>query len=158
MRGGDRDGTPEGSEVANLGVGQRPVVMVTYPHMLAADAEIWSRFLKRFGHRLKEVWYDVHVGTPTVPGGAEDQVAARIAAGITRKRIDVVARVGGGWWVVEVKPRVNTTALGQVLTYKRLAAKEYYLAGEVWGVIVAAELDVDLLEGVDELNVGVFTV
>ncbi|MBA7714213.1 hypothetical protein ES703_123230 [subsurface metagenome] len=100
-----------------LGVSQKPVVMPTYPHMLAEDTAVWTKYLQSPLVPIKELWYDVHVGKGIrlEPGASEmDQ---RIAAGITRKRIDVVCRVGGGFWVVEVKPRANMVALGQVISY-----------------------------------------
>jgi hypothetical protein len=132
--------------------------MVTYPHMLSADAQVWSRFLERFGHMLSVVWYDVHVGRPIEVGPEAGEAERRLADGVGKKRVDVVCRVHEGWWVVEVKPVVSTTALGQVLVYRDLVVREHSLLGEVWAVIVAGHLDPDLLSVCDDLGVGVFTV
>jgi len=102
--------------------------------MMAEDVAVWTRYLKSPVAPIKEVWYDVHVGGPwTLPADASD-MDRRIAAGISRKRIDVVARVGGGYWVIEVKPFANMMSLGQVLTYHRLFIAEYKMHGEVWPV------------------------
>jgi len=138
-----------------LGVSQKPVVMPTYPHMLAEDTAVWSKYLASPLVSIKEVWYDVHVGMGIpLPAEASD-MDKRIAAGISRKRIDVVARVGGGFWIIEVKPRANMVALGQVLTYSRLFIAEYRPAGEVWPVIVCDSADEDLVSQFDELGVAV---
>lgn len=138
-----------------LGVSQKPVVMPTYPHMLAEDTEVWSKYLASPLVPIKELWYDVHVGAGIpLPADASD-MDRRIAAGISRKRIDVVAAVGGGFWIIEVKPRANMVALGQVLTYSRLFALEYSPRGEVWPVIVCDSADDDLVDQFDELGVAV---
>ncbi len=138
-----------------LGVSQRPVVMPTYPHMLAEDTEVWSKYLASPLAPIKELWYDVHVGAGIpLPADASD-MDKRIAAGISRKRIDVVAAVGGGFWVIEVKPRANMVALGQVITYSRLFVLDYRPQGEVWPVIVCDSADDDLVDQFDELGVAV---
>lgn len=139
--------------MVDLGPGQKPVVMPHYPHMLAEDTAVWTKFLQTDSDRLKEVWYDVHVGSGVLlPVGADD-VERRIAAGVTRKRIDVVARVAGGYWVVEVKPVANMTAVGQVISYARLFGAEYRVDGDVVPVIVCDSYDEDLVDEFDELGI-----
>jgi len=129
--------------------------MPAYPHMLAEDTAVWSKYLASPLVPIKELWYDVHVGAGIpLPADASD-MDRRIAAGISRKRIDVVCRVGGGFWVVEVKPRANMVALGQVLTYTRLFIAEYRPMAEVWPVIVCDSADEDLVAEFDELGVAV---
>ncbi len=86
--------------------------MPQYPHMMREDTEVWTRFLESGDFELQEVWYDVRVGAMVKGDWPDDSVDARIAAGLTRKRIDVVGAVGGGHWVIEVKPRANMYAVG----------------------------------------------
>lgn len=129
--------------------------MPTYPHMLAEDTAVWTKYLASPLVLIKELWYDVHVGVGIrLEPGASD-MDRRIAAGISRKRIDVVCRVGGGFWVVEVKPRANMVALGQVISYTRLFVQDYSPQGEVWPVIVCDSADEDLVDEFDELGVAV---
>ncbi|MBA7540029.1 hypothetical protein ES705_32318 [subsurface metagenome] len=120
--------------------------MTHYPHMLAEDTEVWSKYLAAPVHRITEVWYDLHVGGPVAGVKPEDKLGMRIASGITRKRIDVVARVGGGWWVVEIKPFASMLALGQVLSYTRMFIEEYRPIEEVKSVVVCDAVDPDLLD------------
>jgi len=136
-----------------LGPGQKPVVMPHYPHMLACDTEVWTKFLESGFIAVKEVWYDVRVGLPVFLGLGADVRDARIAAGLTRKRIDVVAAVGGGFWIIEIKPYVNMYAVGQVLTYTRLFRKEYAVPGPVVSVLLADGYDEDLLDEFDEFGI-----
>ncbi|MBA7479328.1 hypothetical protein ES707_14762 [subsurface metagenome] len=122
----------------------KPMVMPHYPHMMAEDIAVWSTYLASPLVPIKEVWYDVHVGGAVkLPEGA-GEIEQQVALGVSRKRIDVVARVGGGFWVVEVKPFASMLALGQVLSYSRLFVKEYAPVGEVWPVIVIMTLSAAL--------------
>jgi hypothetical protein len=92
---------------------------------------------------------------PVLVGDGSDDTLNRIAAGLTRKRIDVVASVGGGLWVIEVKPYANMYAVGQVITYVRLFKQEYTSPGRVVPVIICDDYDEDLVDEFDELGVMV---
>lgn len=136
-----------------IGTGQKPVVMPHYPHMLSEDTEVWTRFLESKFIEIKEVWYDVHVGSAVLLDVDDDVLVRRIAAGLTRKRIDVVAAVGGGIWIIEIKPFANMYAVGQILTYTRLFRREYVSQGQVVSVIICDDYDKDLLDEFDELGI-----
>lgn len=139
--------------MVELGPGQKPLVQVHYPHMLAEDIRVWTKFLKTDAHRIKEVWYDLRVGHSVLLEFGASDMAKRIAAGLTRKRIDVVCRVADGLWVVEVKPYANMYAMGQILTYVRLFKLEYVTVGEVTPVLVCDSYDTDLVDEFDEFGV-----
>lgn len=126
--------------------------------MLSEDTEVWSEYLKAPIAPIKEVWYDVHVGKAVLPVSVGDTLGSRIAAGVTRKRIDVVCRVGGGFWVVEIKPLGSMLALGQALSYTRLFIVEYRPAGEVWPIVVCNSVDEDLVDDFEDAGVAVITV
>ena len=138
-----------------LGKSQKPVIMPHYPHFLSADTGVWTRYLANPVAPLKEVWYDVHVGAGMSLAPDASEMDRRIAWGVARKRIDVVAKVGQGYWVIEVKPFASMVALGQIIAYTRLFALEYDVPGEIWPVIVADDVDNDLAGGFDALGVVV---
>lgn len=133
--------------------GQKPIVMVHYPHMLAEDTAVWTTFLKSGQVVIDEVWYDLRVGQAVAVRRNGTVMEQRIADGLTRKRIDAVCCVAGGFWVVEIKPYANMVALGQALTYSRLFRQEYDVTGEVLPVIVCDDYDQDLIEEFDELGI-----
>lgn len=141
-----------------LPIGQKPIAMPSYPHLLAEDTEVWTAYLKDPVAPIKEVWYDVHVGEPVKVLDETDELSRRVAAGVSRKRIDVICRVGGGFWVVEIKPFGSMLALGQVLSYTRLFIAEYAPDGEVWPVIVCNNVDPDLVDDFEAAGVAVITV
>jgi len=127
--------------------------MPHYPHMMREDTEVWTKFLASEFIEIKKVWYDVKVGKPVQAEGEPGGISDRISRGLTRKRVDVVAAVGGGVWVIEVKPRANMYAVGQVITYARLFKNEYITHGAVIPVIICDAYDEDLLDEFDELGV-----
>jgi len=141
-----------------LGHGQKPIIMPHYPHLLTEDSVVWAEYLKAPVTELKKVWYDVHVGRPVTLPETATKMEKKIAAGVTRKRIDVVAAVAGGYWVIELKPVGNMTALGQALVYTRLFRDEYRPAGAVWPIVICGEVDRDLLDDYDEHDVGLIVV
>ena len=141
--------------MAVLPKSMKPVIMPTYPHFLAADIGVWSRYLADPIVPIKEVWYDLHVGNAVTLQSNAGEMEKRIAAGVSRKRIDVVAKVGEGFWVIEVKPVAGLTALGQIIIYTRLFLKEFQVTGEVFPVIIADEIDDDILPEIDSLGVVV---
>ena len=142
--------------MAELGEGQLAVVMPQYPHMMWQDRDVWTRFLEGERPEIRRVWYDVHVGQSVDVGPDGDELLRRISRGLTRKRIDVVARVGGGYWVIEVKPFAGMVALGQVLTYSRLFAAEYPVPGPIVGIVVCDSVDMDVMGDFEASGVGVF--
>lgn len=121
--------------------------------MMAEDRAVWTKFLQSKFIEIHEVWYDVRVGLSVLRGVGVDSRLTRIAEGLTRKRIDVVAAVGGGLWVVEVKPYANMYAVGQVISYVRLFVREYASPGQVIPVIICDNYDEDLLDEFDEFGV-----
>lgn len=142
--------------MAILGDGQKPIVMPHYPHMMAEDTAVWTKFLESGVVDLKRVWYDVRVGMSVLRMVEPQTQESKIAAGLTRKRIDVIASVGQDFWVIEVKPRANMYAVGQVLVYTRLFAQEYVSTGQVISVIVCNNSDEDLQDEFEDFGIMVF--
>lgn len=142
--------------MAVLGHSQKPIVMPHYPHMMPADRRIWTAFLESEVVTIEEVWYDVHVGQGVLLPVGASSLEQRIRDGITRKRIDVVCHVKDDYWVVEVKPRANMYAFGQILTYVRLFTIEYKMVEEVVPVIICDEVDEDLSYEFEEFGVQVW--
>ena len=137
---------------------QKPIVMSSYPHMLAEDTDVWTEYLKSPIAPIKEVWYDLHVGgIPELDVGV-GELEKQVAAGVMRKRIDVVAHVGGGYWVIEIKPVGSMLALGQVLAYARLFDSEYKPEGEVVPVVICNKVDPDLVDDFEAAGVAVIEV
>jgi len=132
--------------------------MPTYPHLLADDTEVWTKYLKSPITEIKRVWYDLHVGAPVQLGPEADEMDKKLADGLTKKRIDVVASVGGGYWVIELKRVGSMAALGQALVYSRLFRIEFNIFEEVWPVVICDDLDLDLIDDYDLAGVALIEV
>lgn len=141
--------------MSELGPAQKPIVMAHYPHMMSEDIAVWTRFLKAGTVKITKVWYDVRVGSTVFSGPDMDEMTMRIAAGLTRKRIDAVIEVEGNTWVVEVKPYANMYSVGQILTYVRLFEQEYSYLGRLSAVLLCDDYDVDLVEEFEEFEIMV---
>lgn len=141
--------------MGSLGPGRPALVSPAYPHMLGDDTAVWTRFLESGDIEIQECWYDVHVGLPVLSPMGADSLQQRIANGLTRKRIDVVAIVDGVYWIIEVKPLAMHFAIGQVLVYEGLFVKEYEPAFETWPVIVCDRVDADVIPECERLGVVV---
>ena len=126
--------------------------------MLAEDSEVWTAYLKDPIKPISEVWYDLHVGGPVSAVGGPESLEGRVAAGVTRKRIDVVAHVGVGYWVIEIKPQGSMLALGQALCYSRLFDAEYSPGGAVIPVVICWKCDPDLVDDFEYNGVTVIEV
>lgn len=123
--------------------------------MLGEDTIVWTRFLESGDFELKEVWYDVHVGLPVLLPVGSDSIVKRIADGVSRKRIDVVAIVDSVYWIIEIKPVATMFAMGQVLVYERLFEAEFDPDLEVWPVLLCDTVDEDVVPECERLGVVV---
>ncbi len=143
--------------MATLPVGEKPIPKAKYKHLMPDDARTWTRFLQAGARGMTEVWYDLHVGTAVVVAAGMPEFMNRVAEAVTRKRIDVVARVGSGFWAIEVKPVCGFEAMGQALVYRDLFASEYAGAAAVVPVVVCELVEIDVIETADGLGVLIFT-
>lgn len=129
-----------------LPAGEKPGVKLKYVHMWQKDYATWTAFLQSEWCEFEEVWYDVHVGRAmAVPVGAAWYMN-QVAEGVSRKRIDVVGRMGKALYIIEVKPEANIKGVGQVVTYRDLFNKEFFWPGPVLGMMVATRCDCDILD------------
>ena len=140
-----------------LGLGQKPIVMPHYPHMLSNDVAVWTRFLESGVLKPEVVWYDFHVGDSVELPDGVPPMEVRIAQGLTRKRIDAVCLRTGNYWAVEVRPVCSMSAVGNAVFYARLLAQEVELDGGVFPVVVCDRVDHDVARFLDELGVMVLS-
>lgn len=112
-------------------------------HLSKWDREVAEEWMKEFNITPAGLTYDQPVGEgceckEEVPFG----LASRWAD-LRRPRIDVVWRTAGVTWVVEFKPRATVHAIGQVIVYGVLFAREWKEEWPVRMMVVAFEADKD---------------
>ncbi|HEY2938155.1 MAG TPA: hypothetical protein VGJ25_16245 [Gaiellaceae bacterium] len=135
-----------------------------YPGLIPIEAELWRAWLREHEAEFQAFEYNVHVGQGvTVPArlevGDDPAVAANVARMFqqaTQKKIDVVGHRGEATWIIEVEDRPGTRALGQLLTYRTLLAKQRDIRGPLELVLICHRLGADMLEAFDEAGVVVW--
>ena len=112
-------------EVSRVEVKATEFIKKRYLHMKSDEAAIWTKFLRQTELEFDRIIYDLHLGKgqPIVPG--EPPYITALKRAVTRKRVDAVGMNDEAVWIFEVKPRVGMSALGQLLSYYELYAKEY---------------------------------
>ena len=141
-----------------LGLAYTPKIQNRYPHMLQEDIIIWRRFIENGDFLPDVVWYDIHCGNHVGLSVDDPDWMKQMSLGITRKRIDVVGRVGSSYWIIEVKPRATYDAFGQVIFYAEQFKKDYKKNGQIYPVIITDFVDKDILPLCDEIGILVFEV
>lgn len=96
-----------------------------YPHMMADEARIWTKFLETTELKFEQVTYDLHLGTGVLPVVGEPEFMKVLKSAVTRKRVDAVGETADAIWIFEIKPRVGMSALGQLINYFELYQQEY---------------------------------
>ena len=110
------------------------------------DAAVWDRWLLKHAGEQFRCQYDVPVGSGR-PAMEIDDVAGRsLWQQLTVKRVDVVVDWSSGVWVVEVKPELNMSGLGQVLGYVHLYRRDNPGVEPVTAVLVCGKTDSELEE------------
>lgn len=145
--------------MSELGLASKPRISLKYPHMLEEDTEIWRRFITLGDYVPDVVWYDVRVGSSVHLDKDQPEWMIRMADKLTRKRIDVVGKVGSSFWVIELKPIASYDCFGQVIYYAYDFQREYVSTADVVPVIITDFADPDILPicsvvGVLVLEVG----
>lgn len=110
-----------------------------YPHMAPFDVAIWERFVTGNTGIFDFVAYDVAIGDGI---GAEAFAAAGLPPTSNRlyqRKIDVIGKKGAMLFVVEVKPRASTSAIGQVKGYVTLLKRDFNVQQAVLPIIATDE-------------------
>lgn len=96
-----------------------------YPHMSVADTEIWNRYIRANPTAFDSVAYDVAIGQ----GAAFDTTAGGVLGGnigrLYQKRVDVIAKKDEWLYLIELKPRASTAAVGQIQAYAAIFERDY---------------------------------
>ena len=132
--------------------------LAKYPHMKPADVEIWEQFIRAKRDFFDRVDYDFPVGDgadflPTgedTPEGRENKLYQR--------KIDVVGYKGDAVTLIELKPLADTEALGQIITYGDLYAKERDTIFVVNLMVIAGKIMTEMKEIYARKNIAVIIV
>jgi hypothetical protein len=96
-----------------------------YPAMTPVESEIVRKWLRVNRDRYERVEFNVRLGAGMELDESTDDSVRAIALLATQKRADVVAWNGLDPTIIEIKPRVGFSALGQLLGYRWLWKTTY---------------------------------
>jgi len=134
------------------------VIQKKYPHLSPEDREVWETFIAKKPDYYDSVDYDTRVG--------EGRQYPQALAGpylfdmihLSKLRIDVVGFRSGEIHIIELKPIVNHTALGQVINYTHLYNKTYSGPDKIIPVIIATVAHPDVRRTAESMGIKVFLV
>lgn len=123
------------------------------PHMLAPDIPVWYRFLREWGEHFHALYYDCLLGGPTLSEGEEKDPMKRMWRALICKRADAIAETRNETWLIEVSAYPGMRALGQLLTYKTLWDEDPKIDKPVVMVLVADQVDADVMISYKPYNI-----
>jgi len=129
-----------------------------YRHMAKRDAATWEQFLGMMADRFEAFAYDVALGGVVVDMPEMDEATQRGYQYSTALRVDVCAKEGERFWIIEVRPEATVSALGAALCYTMVAQREQLFPGELVPAVVCSYMQPDVLWCCQQLNVQVFNV
>lgn len=113
----------------------------SFPHLKPEEKAILERYLRKYGP--SDGWvidYRFPAEDLTVPANLTDSEKTMLVA-LKQKRAEAVRESPTETVIVEVKPRVNYAALGQLLGYRELYLRLVKPGAHVRLVLVAEEDD-----------------
>lgn len=116
-----------------------------YPHMFPRDIAVWERFLDKYGKLYKGFYYDILCGKHVELPADYDIKYATDAYLLSKLRIDALGVRDESLDLIEVKPRANAGSIGQILTYKEHFLSEYEPEMQVRMLLVAGDIDENII-------------
>lgn len=129
-----------------------------YPHMQPLDKEIWERFIITNPNYFEGCDYDVAVGSEPPFSTIVATETGGDAGVLYKKKIDVVGYKGDKKYIIELKPRADARAVGQVRNYASLYKRDVDKNTELKTMIITDATNRDLLEFAVEMDTIVIAV
>lgn len=132
------------------------LIQTFFPERTPGESALTRDWLHAHGVEYDAIEFSVRVGQGLAPNPEHPPGIQRMAVHNSRKRIDVLARRGAAYTLVEVKRRVSPEVLGKLRTYRQLFLEEHPEVDDVALVVVGEFVDDDTLrvlmaEGIDVL-------
>jgi len=113
------------------------------PHLLQADAELFSDFLRAHPNRYTHLDYDIRVGLGRDPGDTFPRHMRNMGIHLSQRRIDAVGFRPGIIDIIEVTLSAGLKALGQLTAYPLLYQQSFFPTQALQPVLVARQFSTD---------------
>lgn len=134
----------------------QPVILTKYPHIYGPDSDLMTTWIKNEGSKFKRIAYDIAVGGYREPPGKIDKALLSDWKYLASFKIDALAENDEVNFILEIKFKANFSALGQLLTYKRLWKKESDTKKVVKLGLVTSEINPTLKSIFEHYNIIIF--
>lgn len=127
-----------------------------FRHMRPDEARMWADFLTGANIPPNQLAYDVELGNGMTPQPDWPDFVKRMVAHLTRKRADVVWTTPNAIYIIEIKSRIGTTLVGQLLTYRLLYIQQFKPQQPVEIIALAKRLAPDMDIILEALGIAYF--
>lgn len=127
-----------------------------YPERTARESAVIRDWLNARGEEYDRLSFSVRVGQGIKPDPTHLIGVQGSTIWSTRKRIDVVAWQGTAPTLIEAKERIEPSALGQLLTYRKLWLEDNPNAPEPRLVVIGRYTDLDTITSLHAHGIDVF--
>lgn len=127
-----------------------------FPHLLPAEAIIWTRFMAKHGHQWDRWEYDVRVGEGRPVDESWPPEIQRMARHLTLKRIDAIGWREGSPTLFEVTPRAGRATLGAIWMYAELFQRKRPDLEAPATAVVTVRVDPDVLATLERDGTAVY--
>uniref|UniRef100_A0A6H1ZWX8 Uncharacterized protein n=1 Tax=viral metagenome TaxID=1070528 RepID=A0A6H1ZWX8_9ZZZZ len=127
-------------------------------HLRPSERSLFRRFLALdpIGEALYD--FDVRLGEGMPLDPTWPDWLSRMASALTQRRADVVAHTTTEDFILEIKDRAGTTAIGQLLCYRALYLRDFKPTNPVRLGVITPRLGFDLEPVFSEFDIRAFLV
>jgi hypothetical protein len=133
----------------------RLVIASYYPERTDGESAVIRDYLNAHGTEFDRLGFSVRVGQALQPDPTHLIGVQRSTIYSTRKRIDFVGIKGELHTLVEAKQRIQASALGQILMYRKLYLEEHPDVHNVRMVVIGRYSDDDTVNSLTAHGVAV---
>ena len=126
--------------------------------MLQPDIPIWWRFLEKWGHEVKTLYYDCLLGGPFLSPEEERDPVKKSWRYVTSKRPDAIIETEKEVWIIEVAANPGLRAMGQCIAYLALWLEDPKIIKPERAVLIVETLDTDLGAACGRFGVQIYVV
>jgi hypothetical protein len=129
------------------------ILRTPYAHLLPEDAEVWSRWLAKWGQFYLGFEYDIRVGTGRDPGKVFPENIRQMAIGLSQRRIDAVGYQRGCRTIFEITRVADQRCIGQLISYPKLYVETHHPKCTIKTAVVCEQLGTDMASAFRALDI-----
>ena len=126
---------------------------LTFPGLIPQEVVIFSAWWAIHKDEYTAADFNVRVGSGFDPGPAFDPGVRKAQIFNSQRRLDALLTQGSALTIAEVKYRATPLAVGQLLTYRALYAKDHHQGANAKLLLIYFQIDQDTVYCAQQLGV-----